>query len=157
MIVNPKKLLWPTDFSELSLKGGRYARGLREHFNAELHIIHVTVPVMTPDYAAMLPASLPASTTDAETIDACRKSVLEIVTRHFDGQAGIVTDVFPGTPWSAICDYAQRELIELIVVATHGRTGLKHALIGSTAERIVRHAPCPVLTVKIAETDFVSE
>lgn len=157
MIVNPRKLLWPTDFSELSLKGGRYARGLREHFNAELHIIHVTVPAMTPDYAAMLPASLPASTTDAEMIDACRKSLREVIARHFDDDARIVSDVLPGNPWSAICDYAQREQIELIVVATHGRTGLKHAIIGSTAERIVRHAPCPVLTVKIEETDFLSE
>jgi nucleotide-binding universal stress UspA family protein len=67
----------------------------------------------------------------------------------------VVTDVLFGNPWSVICQYAKDAQIDLLVVSTHGRTGLRHVLIGSTAERIVQHAPCPVLVVKNPEKDFV--
>ena len=157
MIVSPKRILWPTDFSELSLKGGRYARGMSEHFGAHLHIIHVMPPVMTPDYSVMLPTSLPVSTAEPELIAACRQSIAKVIADNFGGDSTIVYDAFLGNPWFGVCEYAQREQIDLIVVATHGRTGLEHVLIGSTAERIVQHAPCPVLTVKSSEQDFLSE
>jgi len=69
----------------------------------------------------------------------------------------VVTKAILGTSWTTICGYAERAEIDLIVVATHGRTGLRHVLIGSTAERIVQHAPCPVLVVKSPAKDFVTE
>jgi nucleotide-binding universal stress UspA family protein len=68
-----------------------------------------------------------------------------------------VCEAFLGNPWRGVCDYAERQGIDLVVIATHGRTGLQHALIGSTAEKIVRHAPCPVLVVKAEEKDFVTD
>jgi nucleotide-binding universal stress UspA family protein len=157
MVVSPKRILWPTDFSELSLKGGRYARGLSEHFGAELHIIHVIPPVMTPDFSVVLPANLPVSAAEPELIEACRQSLAKLIAEHFGGDRSIVYDAFLGNSWLGVCEYARREQIDLIVVATHGRTGLEHALIGSTAERIVQHAPCPVLTIKSSEKDFLSE
>jgi universal stress protein A len=143
-----KKILWPTDFSAFSLQGGRYARGLCEAFGARLHVIHVIPPLLAPDFSLMVPADLPFPVPGPDLIEPGRRSLEKLVAEHLGGDPGITLDVFLGSPWSVICDYAQREQIDLIVIATHGRTGLEHAIIGSTAERIVRHAPCPVLTVK---------
>lgn len=156
MVVTPKRMLWPTDFSPLSLQGARYAGGLREVFGAELHVIHVVPPPLTPDLAVTLPTEVPVSYTDTQFVEACRARLAEIVAEQFKGVPGVVCDAFFGSPWSSICEYAKRALIDLIVVTTHGRTGLRHVLIGSTAERIVQHAPCPVLVVKSPEKDFVS-
>lgn len=157
MMVRPKKILWPTDFSALSLQGARYARGFRETFGAELHVIHVVPPAISPELSLALPTEVPLPYADDELLAASRARLAEVVAAQFPGMSGIVTETLSGHPWSTICAYAQRVAIDLIVVATHGRTGLRHVLIGSTAERIVQHAPCPVLVVKSSETDFLHE
>jgi nucleotide-binding universal stress UspA family protein len=157
MVLSPKRILWPTDFSPLSLQGARYARGFRDHFGSELHVVHVIAPPLTPDLAVALPTEVPVTYSEPELVEACRARLAELIADQFGGTGGVVTDVFFGHPWSAICKYAEQSEIELIVVATHGRTGLRHVLIGSTAERIVQHAPCPVLVVKSPETDFLVE
>jgi nucleotide-binding universal stress UspA family protein len=66
-----------------------------------------------------------------------------------------VTSVLSGRPFLEIIRYAKETTCELIVIATHGRSGVMHALMGSTAEKVVRKAPCPVLTVRTGEHDFV--
>ena len=157
MIVSPKRILWPTDFSELSLLGGRYARGFRDVFGAELRILHVVPPPLSPEVSVMLPTEVPVTVSEPEILDACRKGLERIIAEHFDGDESIVYDAFFGNPWSGVCEYAKQKDVDLIVVGTHGRTGLHHVLIGSTAERIVQHAPCPVLTVKSPEKDFLVE
>jgi nucleotide-binding universal stress UspA family protein len=70
---------------------------------------------------------------------------------------GIETEavVTSGRPWQGITDYAASNNTDLIIISTHGYTGLKHVLLGSVAEKIVRHAPCPVLVVRAEEHDFV--
>lgn len=155
MVVSPKQILWPTDFSTLSLHGGRYARGFADVFGARLHVIHVIAPPLAPDVSVMLPAEVPVAVSEPDLLEACRRGLDQFVAEHLGDAAALVRDVFFGNPWSGICDYARRSAIDLIVVATHGRTGLRHALIGSTAEKIVRHAPCPVLVVKSDERDFL--
>ncbi len=60
-----------------------------------------------------------------------------------------------GSAYHEICAAAKDEEVDLIIIATHGHTGLKHVVLGSTAERVVRHAPCPVLTVRVHEHEFV--
>jgi universal stress protein A len=143
-----KRILWPTDFSEHAQSGGRVARELAAKFASQLHIIHVLPPPFAPTGGAMAPAELPVVFADANLVDSSRQSLHKLIAEDFAGDAAIRYDAFIGNPWVSICDYAEREKIELIVIATHGWTGLKHALIGSTAERIVRHAKCPVLVVK---------
>ncbi|MGE0479219.1 MAG: universal stress protein [Phycisphaerae bacterium] len=155
MIVDPKRILWPTDFSELSLLGGRYAEAFRNVFHAELHVLHVILPPLNPEAGVVLPTEVPLAVADQDLLDAGRKRMDRLVAEQFAGDRAIAREVAFGNPWSTICEYAETKLIDLIVVATHGRTGLRHALIGSTAERIVRHAPCPVLTVKTPEKDFL--
>lgn len=148
MEITFKNILWPTDFSEHAQPGGRYARGLCAKFGAALHVIHVLPPPFAPTGGAMAPAELPVVFADPNLVDTARESLRKLIADDFGGDATIRYDAFVGNPWVSICDYAEREQIDLIVVCTHGRTGLKHALIGSTAERIVRHAKCPVLVVK---------
>lgn len=155
MVLRPKRILWPTDFSDLSLQAARYARGLCETFGAELHIVHAVLPPVATDVAVAMPAEVPVTYADQELLEVSRRQISELVQRHFPRPESVVIDAFFGNPWSAICHYAERAEINLIVVSTHGRTGLKHVLIGSTAERIVQHAPCPVLVVKSSERGFV--
>jgi len=155
MLVSPKRVLWPTDFSELALHGGRYARGFCELFDAELHILHVVPPPMSPDVSVMIPAEVPVSISEPEVVEASKKAIEALVDKQFEADERIVVDACYGNPWQEICRYAKSKQIDLMVIATHGRTGLGHALIGSTAERIVQHAPCPVLTVKNPQRDFL--
>ena len=157
MLVSPKRILWPTDFSPLSLHGARYARAFRETYKAELHVVHVLAPPMTPDVSVALPAETSADYAEDELLNACRQRLVELVTTEFGSADDVMCDVFFGNSWSAICSYAEQSEIDLVIVATHGRTGLRHVLIGSTAERIVQHAPCPVLVVKGSEKDFIVE
>ncbi len=157
MEVSLKRVLWPTDFSELSLRGGRYARGFCEQFGAKLHIIHVIPPPLNADVSLVVPAEVPVSVSEPEIVEASQNALDKLVKEHFEGFKKIVTNVFFGNAWPGVCDYAKENDIDLIVVTTHGRTGLSHVLIGSTAERIVQHAPCPVLTVKHPAKDFVKD
>ena len=157
MEVKPQRVLWPTDFSELSLRGGRYARGFCELFSAELHILHVVPPPLSTDVSLVVPAEVPVTVSEPELVESAEEALRRLVEEHFAGFAGVVTKVCFGHPSSAICDYASDNEIDLIIITTHGRTGLSHVLIGSTAERIVQHAPCPVLTVKHCKKDFVTE
>jgi universal stress protein A len=157
MIVHPKQILWPTDLSELSLRAGKYARGLCQLFSAELHILHVITPPLNPDVTLLLPSDVPLQISEPELRGAALRSLQNLVERHLEKVTPVVTEVRFGNPWPVICDYAKQSQVELIVVSTHGRTGLGHAIIGSTAERIVQHAPCPVLAVKAHERGFLKE
>lgn len=156
MLSNPKRILWPTDFSTHSLRGGKYAYGLSELFGAEFHLLHAIPPPLTPDASLLMPADIPAACSETELFSAADRSLRELVARQFAGTVQIVTHVAFGNPWPTICKYAKDNEIQLIVVTTHGRTGLGHVLIGSTAERIVQHACCPVLVVKEKECGFLA-
>ena len=148
MKITAKRILWPTDFSDLSLKAGQCAHGLCELFDAHLHVIHVCPPPLAPHIQARLPAEVCKALGSDELRGATRSRLEQVVHEHFDGLKGVRCEALAGHPWSQICAYAEREKINLIVVSTHGFTGLRHVLIGGTAERIVQHAPCAVLTVK---------
>jgi nucleotide-binding universal stress UspA family protein len=156
MTLKPQRILWPTDFSPLALVGARYARGVAEQFGAELHVIHVVPPPLTADLAAGLPAEGPVVFADPELVDACRQRLADVVREQLGGRP-VVQEVLLGSAWSAICKYASQHEIDLVVIATHGRTGIQHAVVGSTAERVVQHAPCPVLVVKSRQREFVTD
>lgn len=86
------------------------------------------------------------------------KSAEERLNHYRAGLKGIEVsvEIRMGRPFSEITEVAAEMNVDVIILATHGYTGLKHVLLGSTAERVVRHAPCPVLTVRVPEHDFVS-
>jgi len=150
-----QRILWPTDFSALSLRAVRYARALGARFGAQLHVIHVVPPQLSSDVSLLIPAEVPVAAAEPELISAAQAALEKLVAEHLAGCAGVVTKVLFGNPWPSICGYAKDNAIDLIIITTHGRTGLGHVLIGSTAERIVQHAPCPVLTIRRTARDFV--
>jgi nucleotide-binding universal stress UspA family protein len=123
------EILFPTDFSPASDAAGRIAREMAVQAGARLHVVHVVPPVTDP--------SLPA-----ENLTRVAKSLGEGLT--------VETAVLSGWAGRNIVDYARDKRIDLIVLGTHGRTGISHAILGSVAETVVRLASCPVLTVPAA-------
>jgi len=121
-----RDVLFATDFSDASRLAGQTAAEVARHFGARLHVLHVVPPVTDPTAA---PASLRAAAAELEK------------------GLSIVTAIASGRVARQIVDYARRNSIDLIVVGTHGRTGVSHALLGSVAEAVTRRAPCRVLTV----------
>ncbi len=158
MNIRPKKILWPTDFSDLSLKAGDFVRSYRDTFDSDVHLIHVCAPLPNPD---MLPPGFELTVSDQGVLDSllagAHTRLRQVADEHLGSASPVACEVLGGHPWSQVCEYAGRVGIDLIILTTHGLTGLRHLLIGSTAERVVQHAPCPVLTVKSVERDFTTE
>ena len=135
------RILVPTDFSEMSDAALDYARVLARRFGASLHLLHVLDdPFVTEGLAAE------AYITEAPSI---RTSMLDEARSRLAHRAAgcTTTEAIFGRGAVTIVEYAQQCGSDLIVMGTHGRTGLAHLLLGSVAERVVRLAPCPVLTV----------
>jgi universal stress protein A len=141
-----ERILCPVDFSEESTHALRYASELAAHFGAEIIVVHAVEPLPYPVEFGPLPAIL----TDAEPVLLKRaKEQLEALRSKELGalpKSRVVVEI--GVPEHAICEAAKRERCDLVVLSTHGRSGLSHLLIGSVAERVLRFAPCPVLTIK---------
>lgn len=147
-----KKILVPLDFSEPSHQALRYAKSFAEQFGASLTLVHVVEPMLYPaefGYVPVGPGDL-----DQKRLDDLHKRIQKVAA---DLRATVPVDGFVrlGRSWKEIVDTAKAGDSDLIIISTHGYTGLKHALLGSVAEKIVRHAPCPVLVVRTEEHDFV--
>ncbi len=137
------RILIPTDFSEPSSAALEYAKAIATRFNASLHLIHVVDPMVTGMFGAE--GYVPQIADSAESMqEEAEKKMLAFLAGTHSATTSIVVH---GSAASAICDQATRDGTDLIVMGTHGRTGLTHMLLGSVAERVVRSAPCPVLTV----------
>jgi nucleotide-binding universal stress UspA family protein len=142
-----KTIVVPTDFSAESLKAIRQASMLAKEFGAVLWLVHVVErpPVLKESLAAgVLLSSEELERSARVGLNAwARDEVDELVPVHVDAREG--------KPFLEIVNAAKIHDADLIVIATHGHTGLKHAYLGSTAERVVQHAPCPVLVVRAKE------
>ena len=141
-----RRILFPTDFSEHANYAWSSALQFAQEFGAEVHLLHVVAPPprMTAAYSAHFSPEKFAEVLSSEAATALDDLV------HGAGDRGITfhPEVRIGVDFHEIIDYARLSKIDLIVMATHGRTGLAHALLGSVAEKVVRRAPCPVLTIK---------
>jgi nucleotide-binding universal stress UspA family protein len=144
-----RKILVPVDFSESSRAALAYAAELAQRFGATIDLVHVwQAPTFIP--TATLPE---VPNVDANIVNLVRKNA-EDATAHAlaDAKAqGLPVEnarCEPGVPARGIVDIAKADGYDLIVIGTHGRTGLSHAMMGSVAEKVVRLAPCPVLTVR---------
>jgi nucleotide-binding universal stress UspA family protein len=143
----PRNILAATDFSPASETALQYARELARAFGSTLHVVHV---ISEPFPEATSPAYSPeAGNTYQALLDAAREQLHEIATaRDLTNVALTEHLITSASPAMAILDCAKANNIDLIVVGTHGRTGVAHFLLGSVAEKVVRSAPCPVLTVR---------
>ena len=149
-MITIRKILVPTDFSPNSERALDLAIDFAVRFEAEIVLVHVLAP---PVYPAMTFGAAAASLPNIH--EEVRKNITaqleglrqKLVARGVRARA-VVRD---GSPFTEIVVAAQDEACDLVVIATHGYGGIKHLLLGSTAERVVRKAPCPVLTVRSTE------
>ena len=144
-----KKILVPTDFSAHSQEAVRTAADVAQKYGASIALVHVYEPVaytLPEGYVLVTPQQLVDLNTEFDRRLAAAKKEAEAA-----GARTVTTELLQGPPPYEIVDFAERNAIDLIVMGTHGRTGIKHTLLGSIAERVLRKAPCPVLTVKADE------
>ena len=148
-----QNILVATDFSEGARHGLVKAAELAKELGAKVTVCHVLDP--SPFAALAIRGAAAEQLQQEQDLEkALHKALLEVVEEHFsDLLSAKTTLIMSSNAAQGICNYAEKEDVELIVLSTHGRTGLSHLLIGSVAERVVRHAPCPVLTVRTPITD----
>jgi nucleotide-binding universal stress UspA family protein len=146
-VIEVKRVLAPTDFSSHSEKAVRFACGLAERFGADLHLVHVLSEIIPAGPDPLLMPVMPAQFYQ-ENEERAKETLQRLLDPSWGKPKATVSAVRWGSPVEAIVDYAGEQNIDLIVIATHGRTGLSHVLLGSVAERIVRESPCPVLTIR---------
>ena len=146
-MIEIRSILAPTDFSEHAAAALKYACGLAEKLGATLHVLHVLPDVVPAGPDLMLAPALPPEYY-AETEKESRAALEKILDPAWGKPAGVKTAVVWGSAVDRVVEYAEDEKVDLLVVATHGRTGLSHALLGSIAELIIRRSPCPVLTIR---------
>lgn len=141
-------ILVPTDFSETSDAALDYALRLAEPFGASLHLLHVLDDPFVTDGLSSEAYITEAPTLRTAMLDDARKRLAHRAMPTRPGVVRIETEVLFGHGAKTIAEYAATLDVDLIVMGTHGRTGVAHFLLGSVAERLVRTAPCPVLTVR---------
>jgi len=158
-VISIKKILYPTDFSEYSSVALPYAVDFAHHYNAELHCLHAVewghefiptgdniAPMITPPVLSV------------EEMQKTAQKRLEAFLRDKAPQiaGSVIKKVVLGKPFVEIIGYCRQENIDLIVLGTHGHSALASMLLGSVAEKVVRKAPCAVLTVRHPEHKFVA-
>ena len=148
MRIDVRKICVPTDFSEHADHALAYGLSIASRYGCEVHVLHVaedaedvaeakalaesTSPVFVTDFLEKLEAEAEAAELEAKL-----------------GDVGIVRAFRAGTPADEICRYVDEQGIDLVVIGTHGRTGLERLMMGSVAESLVRKCPCPVLSVRL--------
>lgn len=142
-----KKILVPHDFSEYADRALDWAQDLTKQWGATLTLLHV-VPTFSelahPESVQLLGLADLA----ADMVGNAEQQLHKVIAQR--GIPGIPTEIraLLGEPFHGICQFATQNQSDLIVMGSHGRTGLAHVFLGSIAERVVRHAPCPVLVVR---------
>jgi nucleotide-binding universal stress UspA family protein len=145
-----QRILVPHDFSETSETAVRYAVALARNFNARIHLLHVGDQARL-DLETEFPLGL-----EGAVEDAVRERLLKIITPGEQAELRPEFVVRPGVPAAEIVRYASEYDVDLIVMGTHGRGPVSHMVMGSVAEKVVRTAPCPVLTVRSRQHEFVT-
>jgi nucleotide-binding universal stress UspA family protein len=154
-MLNLKKILYPTDFSEYSLAALPYAVSLTKQNNAEMYCLHVVeMPqeeYLTSEY--MVPLNVPHVPKD-KVLRTARARMKRFVTEDLSEIDKVTSRVLVGVPFIEIIRYAGDQSIDLIVIGTHGHSAMAAMLLGTVAEKVVRKASCPVLTVRHPQYKF---
>lgn len=142
-----KKILCPTDFSEPSYAALGAAVELARQFGAEILVLHVLTPIPVVEMPA-LHAGFNVERYQETLGESLRQSLDEVIATRVGGAVAACGLLVVGHPASDIVRVSHEEGADLIVLSTHGRSGVGHLLFGSVAERVVRSATCPVLTIR---------
>lgn len=160
--MSPTKILVPVDFSATADVALRYGRELATTFGATLHVLHAVGDAVTlgviPTPGLYAPEIGNVGNVMVELEADARVRLHTLVERQREGGLNIQEAVLTAiSPAQAILSYATDHDIDLIVIGTHGRGAVAHFLLGSVTERVIRSAPCPVLTVRHAERDWKNQ
>ncbi len=141
-----KKILVPIDFSDYSKNALKYATQFAKQFNAKIYLIYVVEPMIYPADFSMGQVAIPS--TDIDLHSRAEEELKKLSKDIINSNSQVEILIKTGKPFVEIIEAASANDIDLIIIATHGHTGVEHLLFGSTAEKVVRKAPCPVLTLR---------
>ncbi len=153
-MIDIKKILVPTDFSESAGKSLLYGISLAEQYVAKLYVLSTIDDRVFDDSLFVVYAEQEMRQNRKAVYEEHLNKVIEDIKQKHP-KLEVQQALKMGVAFVEIVDYAKQEDIDLIIIGSHGRTGIAHLLIGSTAEKVVRKAPCPVLTVRPKEHEFV--
>ena len=142
----PKRILVPVDFSDLGAVALERAAGMAQQYDSTLVLMHVVEPLIYPVDYLVVPREMEEG--NLILFQKARERLAEIKQELAATGVKAETDVRMGKAYFEITELAKKKKADLVVLATHGHKGLKHFYLGSTAERVVRHAPCSVLVVR---------
>lgn len=144
-----EKILFPTDFSEGSFHALPYAVDLSKHYNAKLCILHVIYDIFKATNSHI--PHISADELYREIFEWAQKEMERCCVEGLRGLSNVEKVVLKGVPYEEIIRFAAEKKVDMIVMGTYGRKGLERFIFGNTAERVVRKAPCPVMTVRTPE------
>ncbi len=147
------RIVVPIDFSEYSKKAFRYAIDLAQTFDAEMILVYVVEPIIYPADFSFGQLALPSM--ERELQDRGREQLDTLIKKEVPEGISARSVIRSGKPFVEIIQTANDEQADLIIIATHGHSGIEHALFGSTAEKVVRKSVCPVLSIRSADRDFI--
>jgi nucleotide-binding universal stress UspA family protein len=142
-----KTVLFATDFSESSDHAFKYAYTVAKRFDAKLLVLHVINELV--DLRGFYVPHISIDKLEDEMAESANKMMDKFIATHAQDYGQIESIVAPGIPYDEILKKAEEESVDLVVLGTHGRTGLDHVLFGSTAEKVVRKSTIPVMTIRV--------
>lgn len=140
------RILVPIDFSDYSKSALKYAAQIAKFFEASITLVYVVEPMIYPADFSMGQVAIPS--TDMNLHERAEEELNTLAKSVIDSSLKVDVVIKTGKPFVEINETAQEIDADLIIIATHGHTGVEHILFGSTAEKVVRKAPCPVLTLR---------
>jgi universal stress protein A len=150
-MISLKKILCPIDHSDCSKEALKYAVSLAMKDEAKLLLLHVIDIRSFNEGLDAMTKQMP----DEETLEQLRVKLIDCIPEEIRDDMDIEAIVVQGIPFAEIISTAKEKEIDMIVIGSHGRTGLSHMMLGSVSEKVVRKAPCPVLTVRQPGHEFV--
>jgi nucleotide-binding universal stress UspA family protein len=150
ILLSINKILCPTDFSEKSYRALEKAAAFADHFAAELIVAHIVAPVPTVSVPTH-PAAFDVTEYQKHLYKESEKTLRELVKKRVPDNLEVKAHILEGNPADQINRIAEEESVDLIILSTHGHSAIGQLIFGSVADRVVRHASKPVLTIRVPD------